>query len=373
MEDLLIVCTSSIGIGISLLLAIVLFWQKKTHHFFLGLIFFAFFLQLSEELLWITALIKQIPQMAEAAECCIFLIAPALYLYAYYQEGNHFRKIDLLHFLPVFLAFLNFTPLYFRAKAFKLCYISDKMEDTWTAACESAFSDCSSSFLGEGIADFFHIIQFVVYLILAIPLLKSLGNNKSKKTSEQYRDWGRMLIFLCVLGIFLVCIDLLLIDSRFDTFSILYLSSTSVFTMVYLLNRSLVLQENLKTNTYLGLAEKESQDILDKIEIHLADEEVYLQPRLTLEQISTKLNIPRNKISHVLNSQGLNLHSLINKMKIDRAKVLLLSPDKQNFTLEAIGEEVGFSSKATFYKYFRMLEGMTPREYQNQMRSDRPN
>lgn len=92
METDIISAIAALGTGISLMLAAVLFFQKKTSLFFFGLIFLSFFFQLVEEYLWITELIIQLPYLVELSECVIFLIAPALYLYLVYQHKQDFRK-----------------------------------------------------------------------------------------------------------------------------------------------------------------------------------------------------------------------------------------------------------------------------------------
>ena len=52
-------------------------------------------------------------------------------------------------------------------------------------------------------------------------------------------------------------------------------------------------------------------------------------------------------------------------MKISQAKLLLLNPEYEDYTITSIGLESGFNSKSTFYTVFKKHTGLTPNEYKN--------
>ena len=59
-------------------------------------------------------------------------------------------------------------------------------------------------------------------------------------------------------------------------------------------------------------------------------------------------------------------YTLINKLRLDACIKLLDDHDNDERTVLDIAYESGFSSKATFYRYFRARKGMTPKSYRAQ-------
>jgi len=87
----------------------------------------------------------------------------------------------------------------------------------------------------------------------------------------------------------------------------------------------------------------------------------YLEPNLTLGEISKTLNIHQNYLSQVINELcGKNFHDFINSYRVEDAKQLLID---QKFVKRPVLEvlyEVGFNSKSSFYTAFTKETGMTP-------------
>ncbi|MBL7757174.1 MAG: AraC family transcriptional regulator, partial [Chitinophagaceae bacterium] len=58
----------------------------------------------------------------------------------------------------------------------------------------------------------------------------------------------------------------------------------------------------------------------------------------------------------------------VNEYRIDAACRMLSQPT--NFTIEAVGDEVGFNSKSTFFAAFKKIKGLTPNAYIRQTTPD---
>lgn len=363
METLITNLICSIGIGISLVLTIALFSKKKLHLFLFGLLFLSFFLQLTEEWLWVNNLIKKTLPLIEVSEFAIFIPAPALYLYAKYQTQESFQIKDYFHFLPVLFVLINFSFLYFAEETTKLCYANNKLNISSASYCGEVLLNLIP--VKEKYLDIVNIAQLVIYIILALPILREIPQQKAKKLEDEYINWTKVLSQLVILAIVLIIIDVFWIETKFDTFSIMYLTFISGFISIYLIRGSLFMGINQRTNSYSKLSTKEIESIYNEVCQHLLKDNAYLNSNISLSTIAQSINIPRNKIKYALEKKDYNFRDLLNDHRIKKAKELLVSSPQ--LTIEAIGNEVGYSSKATFYKYFKKATGITPNEFLNQL------
>lgn len=60
---------------------------------------------------------------------------------------------------------------------------------------------------------------------------------------------------------------------------------------------------------------------------------------------------------------GMNYTSLVNKYRIDNAKVLLRDKRYKYLKIEEVSDMVGFSNRQSFYAAFYKYTGVTPRQY----------
>jgi YesN/AraC family two-component response regulator len=89
------------------------------------------------------------------------------------------------------------------------------------------------------------------------------------------------------------------------------------------------------------------------------DGKLYKDPNLKLSDLAKKITISANLLSQLLNDNlGKSFSTYINEHRINEACKLISvnSP----FTFEAIGYEVGYNSKSTFYAAFKKIKDTTP-------------
>ncbi|NTS77497.1 helix-turn-helix transcriptional regulator [Catenovulum sp. SM1970] len=95
-------------------------------------------------------------------------------------------------------------------------------------------------------------------------------------------------------------------------------------------------------------------------------EQLYLQPQLTLTQLSEHIKASRHDISCLLNIElKLNFYDFINGFRVNEAKRLL---EQSQSKILAVAFDSGFSSKSNFNKLFKEHTGYTPSEYRKQTR-----
>lgn len=100
--------------------------------------------------------------------------------------------------------------------------------------------------------------------------------------------------------------------------------------------------------------------IVNKILQHL---HMNIESHVSLEDISHHLNItPQYATSCFKSHMGISLMKYSKKIRIDRAKVLLLTTTK---SILDIGFILGFYDQSHFTKTFKSFEGMSPIQYRN--------
>lgn len=113
------------------------------------------------------------------------------------------------------------------------------------------------------------------------------------------------------------------------------------------------------------LNEAEAAKIVDKVIRAIEQDKLYLDPELTLQELSARADVQSYMVSQSLSMvSGKNFYELINGYRVETAKRLLTSPEKRHLTILSIGFEAGFNSKTTFNTVFKKSTGQTPSEYQ---------
>lgn len=112
-----------------------------------------------------------------------------------------------------------------------------------------------------------------------------------------------------------------------------------------------------------------NEEAFQKIIGVLENQHLYRTEGLKLSSLSAITGIPENTLSKVINDKtGNNFQQLINYYRVEEAKKLLLGPENEIYTVESIGYQVGFQSKAAFYASFKMYVSMSPATYRNRFK-----
>ncbi|MEQ8425050.1 MAG: AraC family transcriptional regulator [Cyclobacteriaceae bacterium] len=115
------------------------------------------------------------------------------------------------------------------------------------------------------------------------------------------------------------------------------------------------------------LSKEKQQAYLDLFKEYFNKEKPYLDQELTIQKVATELNISSNHLSQVINHNlGYGFNDFSNAYRVDLAKELIIQPEMNKFTIEAIANEVGFKSKSSFNAAFKKKCGMTPSDFRKQ-------
>lgn len=121
---------------------------------------------------------------------------------------------------------------------------------------------------------------------------------------------------------------------------------------------------NGKTSETEKVPSQKQQDLYDKVNGHVVENKLFLDPYLSLDSLSESLDLSPGYLSFLINNySSSNFSDYINQLRVDQVKNLVKDPDYHNYTIVSIGLESGFNSKSTFYKSFKKFTGISPAEF----------
>lgn len=117
--------------------------------------------------------------------------------------------------------------------------------------------------------------------------------------------------------------------------------------------------------------EESSADILIKFQAlaarirqTLENEQLYLQPDFSMEDLARSMDVPKHHLhycfKHILKTRFTRLRA---EYRVRYAQHLIDAGETRSKTLEAIGQESGFSNRISFNNAFREVAGLSPTDY----------
>lgn len=104
------------------------------------------------------------------------------------------------------------------------------------------------------------------------------------------------------------------------------------------------------------------KNLLESFIVYMANQQPYLDPDLTVQEVCEELHTNRTYISELMaDNFKMSFRDYVGLLRISAAKKLLR--DDPNRTLEDIAADSGFSSSSQFVKKFKEITGTTPRAW----------
>lgn len=321
----------------------------------------------------------------------LLIIFPLYYLHVKYLlfKYKKFHSYEFLHFIPLIINILLNINFYTLSGEEKLESIRNP----------TPYFDAINIFSNEMIA-----AQGIIYSILSLILL-----SKYKKAVKKYQSnidkailkvlySGILLsLFSWIIGTIGVNLEYLNIHIEVDLFIFVYLifviiiyiisyvaiTTPEVFKLEDEQIRLLSLKPlknsreehseqylNTQSNTDLLQQKSSLNPSKDQLEIneHLIDymksEKPFLNPELSLQDLSESIEVTRHQLSSVINQvHGMNFYEFVNLYRIEEVKKLMEDPKNHNLKLISIAYDAGFNSKASFNRIFKQKTNMTPSQY----------
>ena len=320
-----------------------------------------------------------------------FSFAPFAYLYvrSVLQQSYQFRRYDFVLFIPAVLHALNLFPFYILPAAEKVDIIRNALNNKKLITLEP------EGLWPEGWSVWLRVIVGIVSSIGQITLLKRwkpiiFDKMETEKQNRETFQW--LSLFSMVHSIFwgLIILEFIFHFSFLSDLNYLIIftiTGTILFVSLYLLIRPSILYglkgwlqkkdipvSNPDTINQVpvpvasnknSLTNEQGEAYKLSLEAHFRDNLPFRKNGYTIGDLSHELNIPSHQLSAFINQEyGKNFNELINEYRVDfLAEMIKSSTDHFQYTLEALGKEAGFNSRAAFISAVKKRTGKTPSEF----------
>ena len=106
------------------------------------------------------------------------------------------------------------------------------------------------------------------------------------------------------------------------------------------------------------------QDLARQVRELIVTEKLYLDNRLSLDDVADSLNVSRYYVSHAVNNHlGKTFHTLVNELRIQEAIRLMREPGGKK--VNDVFRKAGFTDRMGFSRVCKRMTGLSPTELKN--------
>lgn len=290
-----------------------------------------------------------------------FCLGPLIYIYtkSLVYQNFCFKWKYILHFLPYiiysFIVYFNYshTPIRYLHNT-PFFYLSVISFDS-------------------------HVL---IYSILSLKLIRNYKTDlhKTFSTIEQIDlKWLKIFIIIFLLSWYIGTFKFILshfifIDKTLTNLNVLLNRIVTLILSLYVVFKGLK-----HPSIFMGIEDKPKYEksnldqdsknqILEKLNNFIIEEKPYLNHKITLQDLSKKLQVSAKSLSQVINEcLKYNFYDFINCHRVEEAKNNIKKFPNKTF-LEIL-HDAGFNSKAVFNAAFKKHTGITPTEYKKSLKN----
>lgn len=112
------------------------------------------------------------------------------------------------------------------------------------------------------------------------------------------------------------------------------------------------------------LTDEECKRLLKKLDNLMKTKKPYINPDLKIKDLAAMIDANSHSLSFLFNQYlEKSYYDYVNSYRVEEFKTLVKETDISKYTLTSLAEKCGFSSRASFFRHFKTLTGMTPAEY----------
>mgnify|MGYP002566937608 CR=1 FL=1 len=319
--------------------------------------------------------------MAPVAYAANLTVMPLMLFLAHraFNPYYEFRWKALLHFLPAILFALLI--------AVNICLMPPEVAETFTV--ERALGMPS---LLTGINFAVMIIQLAVYFYRIFSYLRKakhyIINNRSEAEMANKVWVPKFITLVGALGIVAMVWSVINPLGGFRLFY--FINVVAMFFLIYselklanafrkhrapsheIVNEvetdfiavEVLPQATPETDSHKEEDLEQLQQYARQVEEYLRSSEAYINPNLSLRDVSKATGISTNNLSKSINTAlGKNFFDLVNGFRVEKSKALLAEKKEKGLTLETVAELCGFNSQHTFCRAFKKQTGVSTNEW----------
>lgn len=118
------------------------------------------------------------------------------------------------------------------------------------------------------------------------------------------------------------------------------------------------------------LSEEECKRLLKILDKEMSKNKLYTKQTLKIADLAAVAGTSSHALSYVFNQYlQKSYYDYINEFRVEEFKSAIKQEKYSKYTLEALSEHCGFSSRASFFRSFKKVTGITPNEYIKNMKS----
>lgn len=305
----------------------------------------------------------------------MFAYGPLLYLFTQSTVFKNYRlqKKNIVHFIPFLIA---------------VCVVVAIILFVDTVSISQATTEISN----QEVPIYFRVGELLMLLHIFYYLFRSKQEIKGVvgKAKDLYStfDQDNFKLLKFILNCFIILFSLSLIHSILPFVGIknglLITLLLMILFMFYFINSVLLKLLNQSSNKSGAITqndfkerEKYAGSNLSKADItiytnrvgnHMKENERFLDSELSINDLSTELDIPSKMLSQVINEgYNCNFFDFVNKFRVEAAKSMFENQADEKLTIQEVMYNSGFNSKSSFNTAFKKFTSLTPTQFKNSL------
>lgn len=120
-----------------------------------------------------------------------------------------------------------------------------------------------------------------------------------------------------------------------------------------------------------SLSDDQKEILSERLEKCISDKKPHLHAGITIKNLSEMSDIPTYELPKLISEKyGQNFNDYINQLRVSAVIEEFKTPGNNELLITTIATNCGFNSEATFYRVFKKITGLTPKEYQKKILID---
>lgn len=319
-----------------------------------------------------------VPLMYKTSAPVNYLVPPLAFLYVRSVLNNEtsFKKTDLFHLLPFLLIVFNYVPLYTASHQERVNVVKLVVENY------NQNYLIQDGFFSENI-QFLRPVQSVVYLFfqwkILIEFQRKNKNIAFKEHTLMILNWLKkfnygitftILTFLIfVFGVVYNIVnkqplsDMVIYAAIPVSISLLYLSSYLILNPQVLTGLPYIGKETIDNPKSL-MRDINYDFEIDSIKTYFEEHKPFLQPSLSINQLSLSLDLSPKVVSFIMNQYlHQNFNDFVNAYRVAYLIDSMQQGALKNYTIQALAMQSGFANKTSFINAFKKIHLCTPSQY----------